>query len=75
ERYLDGVTGEITTKWFSLYFRREGIRARFWHGNFTITSLGPCGCIRNMDNAREIRRGNYFSRIEKRISAPFVNNA
>ncbi|KYQ54819.1 hypothetical protein ALC60_06158, partial [Trachymyrmex zeteki] len=39
-----------------------------------ITPLDPCGCIRNMDNAREIGRRNYFSRVEKRISAPFVNN-
>jgi len=34
-----------------------------------ITSLGSCGCIRNMDNAREIGRGNYFSRVERRILA------
>ncbi|KYN31016.1 hypothetical protein ALC56_14828 [Trachymyrmex septentrionalis] len=64
KRYFDGVTGEITTKWFSLY---------------AITSLDPCGCmgsVRNVDNAREIGRGNDFSRIERRIfGSAFVDNA
>ncbi|KYM80993.1 hypothetical protein ALC53_08557, partial [Atta colombica] len=67
KRYLDGVTSEITTKWFSLYFHREDTELQSCIQ--AITSLGSCGCIRNMDNAREIGRENYFSRVERRILA------